>query len=362
MRAVLFAQFRTLFRKPWGFIALTITSILFSFVLGMDGNSSRVIPVYQAGDESVTEEVLDILETESTHQFRSVEKSEVIRLVKEGRATAGLFLFDDKFKMVTAAENGSILSLEQQVKKAYVKRLQKEKLRESGNDQATVLMKRLEEDLFDVKTVSVSSEEVFEYDNQLHALYGMTVFYVIYTIAFNVIHILTAKQHGIWDRMILSPAKKWEIYTGILSYAFVLGYMQVAVIFGLFKWGLGVDFYGGFLKTLIVMMAYVLAIVALSVLIVGISKNLPTFNTLVSLLSVSLAMIGGAFWPIELVSNKYMLFFAKFDPITYVLEALKQVTLYQGTMTDALYPISVLLFMSVIMMGVGMNLMERRND
>jgi ABC-2 type transport system permease protein len=215
--------------------------------------------------------------------------------------------------------------------------------------------------MFTVETKTFFGEDSFIYDGKLQAIFGFAVFFVIYTIAFNVIHILAAKQNGIWDRLILSPARKWEMYVGILLYAFVLGYIQITIVFSVFKYALGVNFYGGFGKTLILLAPYVLCIVSLSVLLAGISKSMQTFNALVPLASVSLAMIGGAYWPIEIVTNKIMLTISKLDPITYVMEAFKDVTIYGESLSATLFPVSILLLMSVLMMGIGLNLMERRN-
>ena len=52
-------------------------------------------------------------------------------------------------------------------------------------------------------------------DRPLQSLFGLSLFFVIYTIAFNVVHILEEKQARIWERMTLSSIKRWEMYAGI---------------------------------------------------------------------------------------------------------------------------------------------------
>ena len=197
-------------------------------------------------------------------------------------------------------------------------------------------------------------------DNQLQGIFGFSLFFVVYTIAFNVVHILEEKQGRIWDRMIVSSVKKWEMYAGNILYSFIMGYFQVLLVFVAFHYGAGVDFHGGFGKTLVVLIPYVLAIVSLSMLIAGLSKSIRQFNALIQILSVSMAMLGGAYWPIEIVSSKFMLLLGKFTPILYGMEALKGATIYSYSYTDLLQPISVLLVMAVVLMGIGINVMEKR--
>src|SRR5690625_5732946 len=76
--------------------------------------------------------------------------------------------------------------------------------------------------------------------------------------------ILVEKKSGVWDRMILSPVRKWEMYAGNFLYSFLIGYLQVIIIFCIFRFIIKIDFYGTFLQTLLVLIPYVLAIVALS--------------------------------------------------------------------------------------------------
>lgn len=82
-------------------------------------------------------------------------------------------------------------------------------------------------------------------DHPLQSLFGLSLFFVIYTIAFNVVHILEEKQARIWERMTLSSIKRWEMYGGNLLYSFVMGYLQVVFVFMAFRFGAVVNFHGG---------------------------------------------------------------------------------------------------------------------
>ncbi|MEJ9212762.1 hypothetical protein [Bacillus smithii] len=74
-----------------------------------------------------------------------------------------------------------------------------------------------------------------------------------------------------------------------------------------------------------------------------------------------MAMVGGAYWPIEIVSSQVLLAISKFVPVTYAMQALKEATIYHYSFSELLYPISILFMMGVVLMGIGINLMERRH-
>src|SRR5699024_2902569 len=121
-----------------------------------------------------------------------------------------------------------------------------------------------------------------------HALFGFTLFFVIFTISSNVFHILDEKQEGIWDRLILSPVKNWEMYAGNFVYSFLVGYFQIMVVFFVFRYVLGDDFGGNFGAMIVGLTPYVFAIVSLCILITGFVKTGQQYNVLIA--TASLAM------------------------------------------------------------------------
>ncbi|GAA0498460.1 linearmycin resistance permease LnrN [Salinibacillus aidingensis] len=359
MKGILYAQFKLLLRRPSTFLLMTGVSILFALFFGLSSFGQANLPVYSDMSKENTELVMNHLEEADTQSFEMVEKEELYKSIREGNAEAGLHLYEDHYEVVIASETPAKVILEQNIQKAFAYYLQDKKIASADGNQ-TKVMEQLEAPMFSIETSTLADEDSFAYDAELQAIFGMTVFFVIYTVAYNVIQILVAKQQKIWDRFILSPVKKWEMYAGILSYAFILGYIQVVMVFSIMKFGFDVNFYGSFPETLILLIPYVLAIVSLSLLIAAISKNYQTFNAITSLTAVSMAMVGGSYWPIEIVSNKGMLALSHIDPVTYIMDALKSVTIYGQTLSETMFPVSILLLMTVIIMGIGLNLMERK--
>ena len=162
--------------------------------------------------------------------------------------------------------------------------------------------------------------------------------------------------------MILSPLRKWEMYVANLIYSFVTGYLQVLIIFFIFRYVIGVDFNGRFMEACLLLIPYVFSIVALSILLTAIVKTYNNLTQLFRLFPVSLAMIGGAYWPLEIVESPVLIALSKLNPITYGMEILNgESTVYGYPFEELLFPISILLLMGVVMTGVGIHLIERRH-
>ncbi|MDQ0216095.1 ABC-2 type transport system permease protein [Oikeobacillus pervagus] len=366
MKGILIAKLRLLIRSPFPIIILTFCSIFFAYLVGNGYQAKLSIPVYSHDPKMEESAVWKALTRSDVMEFERMGEEEVKKLVSEGKAEAGIELKEDHFRVMIASHTGNVSIIQQYVQRVYSNVLLEEHIMEAASKKKDVDVKKLEEELkndslFTIQTESFRGKDSFVHDSQLQSIFGFSLFLVIYTIAYNVLPILQEKNSGIWDRMILSPVRKWEMYTANLFNSFILGYLQVAAIFLVFRYAVGVNFYGGFGKTMLILVPYVFCIVALSMLITGIVKNVQQFNAVISFVAVSLSMLGGAYWPIEIVTAKPLLAIAKADPIFYGMEALKGATVYGHTIQELLFPISILTLMGVLMIGIGINLMERRH-
>ncbi|MBE3569391.1 MAG: ABC transporter permease [Bacillales bacterium] len=364
MKAILLAKWRMLIRKPWAFLLTSVICVCFAFIVGKANDTKMIVPVASKLTSKETKTVLHEFDQFDLVDFRLTTEMDVRKKVGEGNAEAGVILSKDHFRLVAASQTGNVQLIKRYVEKVQEEYIQNrhieielEKIPKEKKDQ---VLKDLDQPLFQIKQKSLRNHGAVIIDPHLQSLFGFALFFVIYTIAFQVVNILQEKKEGIWDRMIFSPMKKWQMYTGNLLFCFVLGYIQVLFIFSVF-YAVGVNFYGGFAKTLVILIPYVFSIVALAIFLTGICKSVPQFRAILQILAVSMAMVGGAYWPIEIVSSQVLLTISKFVPVTYGMQALKEATIYHYSFSELLYPISILFLMGVVLMGIGINLMERRH-
>lgn len=363
MIGIIRTKLRLFIRNPWLFLIMTFICVLFAYFVGKSSYSKIYVPVFSDLSEQEMGALLTELNESDLFEFEHVSKQEARDAIQNGKVEAGLEARAEDFSLIMTAHSENATLLEQYVQTIYMKKIQKAHLLSLTDNKEKVeqiWQTAHAKPLFGLKKENFRNDQSRVIDNQLQGIFGFSLFFVIYTIAFNVIHILEEKRARIWDRMTVSSVTKWEMYVGNLLYSFLMGYFQVVLVFVAFRYGAGVDFHGGFGKTLLLLIPYVLSIVALCMMLAAFSKTLSQFNGLVPLFSVSLAMLGGAYWPIEIVSSPIMLAIGKISPLLYGMEALKGATLYGYGFTDLLQPISILLLMAVVMMGIGINVMERR--
>ncbi|WP_077324918.1 ABC transporter permease [Virgibacillus siamensis] len=368
MIGIFLAKVKMFLRHPWTFVIMIIMSVGFALILGSGNPATVTVPVHTADDSIRDSTIGEMLEQSGAYSFEWVSEDRVKEQVTNGNAEVGLILRKNDYDVIVGVSTANAKLVEQKVYEAYSKKAQYHQIAaaadstgSSGRTEVLAQLKTtMDNPIFDMDSSYFTGSKADAFDMKYHTLFGFTLFFVIYTIAYNVFYVLLEKKEGIWDRVILSPVRKWEMYTANFVYTFLTGYLQVIVVFLVFRYLVGVDFNGRFLESLLLVLPYVFSIVALSILITGIVKTVQQFNAVIPILAVSMAMIGGAYWPIEIVESKIMLMLSKIDPITYGMEILYGVAIYDRPLDQLLSPISILLLMGVLMTGIGIHLMERR--
>ena len=368
MIGILNAKLKQFIRTPFTFLIFTGMSIVFALIFGgSTGPSNITVPVYASNN--VDSFIKDSVKEVDSMDFIWMTEEELEEMVSNGKAELGVVLKEENYQLVVGVDSFNSGLIEQTVHSIYQeKNLRDQLIHVSGitspveqEDFLETMEEELSEPVFAIESSSFRGDDAFVYNSNLHHIFGFSLFFVIYTIAYNVLPILVEKRDGIWDRMILSPVKKWEMYVANLIYSFITGYVQVAITFTVFRYIIGVDFNGRYFDTLLLLIPYVFAIVSIAILITAIVKTVQQFNAILPIFSVSMAMIGGAYWPIEIVESKFLLTLAKIDPLYYGMQALQGRVVYGYPMEEILMPISILVLMGVCAIGIGIHLMERRH-
>lgn len=365
MKSVFLLQWQRFRRAPVMVLSFLVMTIIFVALLAGNNPAARPAILAYADDslsEAAAEDWVASLNEAEEFDFRLMEEKEVREAVSAGDVPLALRLMDGNYRIVLAADDMSRFVLEAFLNRKYREemRLKQVEQQAPGSEFRSEVVDVMEEPPIQVATSTLEGKKEFQYDNQLQMLFGMTLFFSVYTIMFSLMKIVEEKKQGTWDRLILSPVGKWEIYLGHLAYSFAIGYFQIVLIFVLFKYIFNFDVGDRFGAILVIIACYTFAIVALSMLVMSFVGRPQQLQAVVPIIATGMAMIGGAFWPIELVSNKMLLAISKILPITYDLNALKGVAIYDRSWQELSGPISILLLFGVVCMGIGINLMERR--
>ncbi|WP_210608586.1 ABC transporter permease [Priestia flexa] len=363
MNTILIGRFKQLRRNPWAVLVSLFLVIVFAYLMGKVDQTSTTILVYSNDQqENITSLVQDLNQTKHL-LFKESNEKEAREQVKKGKAEVALEAGINDFKLILTSETTLTEKVHQHVKTYYEKRMQTKALaREFTAKEAEIINKQIEEaPVFEINIESMQKTEGIMLQENMQALFGFTLFFIIYTIGFSVLKILQDRKIGVWDRLLISRLSKVDLYSGNLVYAFLIAYIEVIVIFSIFRFGLGIDFNGRFALSLLVVIPYLLATVALCMFLAGVVKSIAQYHVLIPLLAVSMAMIGGAYWPLEIVTSPIMLTLSKFVPLTYGMDLLKQVVLYNHAWKTIMYSSLLLCIITVVLMALGINILEKKH-
>ncbi len=170
---------------------------------------------------------------------------------------------------------------------------------------------------------------------------GMGSMYVMFTVLGGTAVLLRERRQWTLQRLAVMPLTRAQLLGGkILSY-FTLGMIQYAVIFGLGA-VVGLQFGDDPLGLLVIMVAFVLCITALAFALAIYMKTEEQAAGTARLLALTLAPLGGAWWPLQIVPG-FMQAIAKFSPISWAMQGFHELIFYGGSLANVLPEVGVLL-------------------
>lgn len=180
---------------------------------------------------------------------------------------------------------------------------------------------------------------------------GMGTMFVMFTVLAAVSVLLLEKQRWTLQRLVIMPISKAVILGGkILAYV-VLGMIQFAIVFvvGLL---VGTDFGNDPIAILVVMLSFVLCVTALAIALATVIKNFNQANGVTFLLAMTLAPLGGAWWPLEIAPD-FMQVIGHLSPVAWAMDAFRTLIFFDGGLGDVLLEIGVLLGAAAVLFVVG---------
>lgn len=199
------------------------------------------------------------------------------------------------------------------------------------------------------------------YDEIIHNLIGFTLFFSTFTIVFVGGDILQEKKQNTWQRKLISPVSKVSIMMSFIIATFIAGFAQTLIIVLIGNYMFGVDWGPDIMVVLILFAAFVFAVTCMGFTIAGIVKTHEQLSSIVPIILVSSAMLGGCMWPLEIITSKPLLFLANLTPHKWALQTIKRTAAFGLDVKQVLTATGVLIFMGIIYLLAGLKLAQRNN-
>lgn len=181
---------------------------------------------------------------------------------------------------------------------------------------------------------------------------GMATMYVLFTVLPAAGAIILERKNWTLQRMATLPVSRTQILGGKLLARFTLGMVQYAILFGFGAVVLGVRYGEQPLAILPVMVAYTACVTALSLALSTLVTNDGQAQGITLFISLTLAPLGGAWWPLEIVPA-WMRAAGHLSPVAWAMDGYQAVIFYGGGLAEVLVPTVVLALAAAALFAFG---------
>lgn len=198
------------------------------------------------------------------------------------------------------------------------------------------------------------------YDAVKHSVIGFSLFFAMFTIIFGISDILVEKEQNTWQRQLVSPISKLNILSGNLIAVFILGFLQVSAMFVLSKYVFKVEWAGNMLHLVILIAAFVFCVAGLGMMLSNFVNTMGQLSAISPVLITGTAMLGGCFWPLEIVTSKILLGLSVITPQRWAIGAIEKIVVQGYGLGDIKLNIAILVGMGILYLLMGTYFLERQ--
>lgn len=180
---------------------------------------------------------------------------------------------------------------------------------------------------------------------------GIGTMYVMSTVMIGCLVLLTERKQWTFQRMLTMPVSPGQVVAGKMLARFVMGMIQYGVAFG-FGLLLGVYFGDSPLALLLVMVAFTLCSTAFALLLATFVKTEMQAGSMLNLVILVLAPLGGAWWPLEIVPQ-WMQTLGHISPVAWAMEGFRNVIFHGGGVESVVTPVLILLAVTALVFVIA---------
>jgi ABC-type multidrug transport system permease subunit len=180
---------------------------------------------------------------------------------------------------------------------------------------------------------------------------GMGTMFVLMTIFGGMAALIVEREQWTLQRLAVMPVSRATLLAGKILARFCLGLLQFFVIFVVGAL-LGMNFGEDPLALLVLVLIYTLSITAISFAIGSGLKNAAQASGLSLLLTLTLAPLGGAWWPMD-ITPQFMQIIGHVSPVAWAMDGFTALTYNHAHLADILLPIAVLLGMTAFAFAIA---------
>jgi ABC-2 type transport system permease protein len=166
------------------------------------------------------------------------------------------------------------------------------------------------------------------------------------------------KEQGTMDGILVAPVSRFSIIMGKTGAQTVRGLLQGGIVLLLAMTLFHVKVYGNFLIMLLVVILGIFSFVGLGILISAAVEEQETAMTIMMTFTFPMLFLSGAFFPVQQMPG-FMQAISKCIPLTYEVQALRQVVVLGAGLSEVMKPVLILLGFGVVTLAISVPAFKR---
>ena len=372
--AVCFNELKRTLKNPATYVLMLAMPLLFSFLFGSlfgggDGEQKVKIALTDQDRTEMSKQLIRQLDKEEEVGIKEVSREKAREALDGGNADAVITIpkgFAANLETGKKPEielshqpSSTVAPILQQLANQAVSSLQMQVVsakawsEKSGEAWETMFdeLKAGNSSAPAVRVVSEKGEQKAVLTGVSQSSPGFSIMFVMFMIISMAGTLIEARQNGVWQRLFMTPATRFQVMFGYFLAFFLIGWIQFGLLMLSSSLLFGVG-WGNPLATAVLVSALLLCVVGLGLAIASLVKTPEQQGAVSSLVIVSTCMLGGVYWPLSIVPD-FMQKIAQFVPQTWAMKGFTTLMADGGSLGDIYLPVLILLGFAAVFLTVG---------
>lgn len=385
MMAILYVKFMGLKRNiSWILLMAAFPMILTFFFGGGMGNGKKALPIVNEDQSIYSRKLIEEIRKSNAYDIKEMEGREAEKLVQQQDALFSLVIpegfmesmegdNESNLRIIRSIETLDIYALQSVLNSGLQKVTTERKIVAAGveilspygteSDLEERLSQIVGNKLASEGTITVNAKTYGEdhagrLDAKTLSSAGFLLFFSMYPLTFLVGDILDDKKLLIWNRLIISPVPKIKMYSANMVFAFMVGMTQMILLVILNKVIFNITWTQNTVGLILLLGVFSFTVIGLGLLLSVFVKTPQQLSAIAPIVLTSTSMLGGLMWPIEIITNKILLFLARLTPQFWAMEVFNKLMYYNAPTKDILFPLMVLFLMGILFLGLSLKVRE----
>lgn len=181
---------------------------------------------------------------------------------------------------------------------------------------------------------------------------GMACMFVMMNVLGVAQSMVASRQNWTFQRLIVMPVPRWAIVAGKLAAYYATGVVSFLIIVGV--GGLmNVNYGDNPVNVVVLALVYTLTVTAMGLLLATFTRTLGQASAISTMVSIVLAPLGGAWWPLEVTPQAMNAVGHVVSPIAWAMDAFNGMIYYGWQFADIVPYLGILLLYAAVFFGVG---------